>query len=80
MSDYFLELLIGIDQLINALLGGWADETLSARAWRLRGKNWAWATTRRVIDAIFFWNAPHCASAYRAEQLRLQLPPEERAP
>lgn len=29
-----MQTAIAIDQLLNALLGGFADETLSARAWR----------------------------------------------
>lgn len=28
------QILIAIDQLANAVIGGWADETLSAAAWR----------------------------------------------
>ena len=28
--------LIAVDQLVNALLAGWPDETLSSRAWRRR--------------------------------------------
>lgn len=34
MWRYLKQVLIAFDQLINALLGGWADETLSSRAWR----------------------------------------------
>lgn len=28
------QIAVAFDQLVNTLLGGWADETLSARAWR----------------------------------------------
>ena len=40
MWRYLKQVLIAFDQLINALLGGWADESLSAHAWRqhLEGK------------------------------------------
>lgn len=40
MRRYLKQVLIAFDQLINALLGGWADESLSAHAWRqhLEGK------------------------------------------
>lgn len=70
-----LQVLIAIDQLGNALLGGWADETLSARAWRLRHDlPWLW----RLIDALFFWDAEHCRMSYESERLRTQSPPEER--
>ena len=36
---YALNFAIAVDQLANALLGGHADETLSARAHRMREKN-----------------------------------------
>lgn len=28
------QVMVAVDQLVNTLLGGWADETLSARAYR----------------------------------------------
>ena len=49
------QILISLDQLANLLLAGHADETLSARAYRIsRDQNQRWP--RRVIDAIFFWD------------------------
>ena len=70
-----LQIAIAFDQLINALLGGGADETLSARAHRMRAKGhkyWGW--TAGAIDRLFFWQVDHCLSAYRAEVLRRQYP------
>lgn len=29
------QIMIAIDQLANALLGGWSDETISSRCWRI---------------------------------------------
>ena len=71
------QVLIAVDQLVNALGGGWADETLSSRAWRweLAGKR-EWP--RRLIDALFFWEPDHCCESYESERRRLQLPPELR--
>ena len=67
--------LIAVDQLINAVLGGWADETLSSRAWRLRNKHpWVY----RAIDCLFFWDPDHCYHSYQSELERRQLPPELR--
>jgi hypothetical protein len=67
--------LIAIDQLINAVLGGWADETLSSRAWRLRVKRpWVY----RTIDCLFFWDPNHCYNSYQSEVQRRQLPPQFR--
>jgi len=69
-----MQFLIAFDQLLNTLLGGMADETLSARAWRLDGISPGWSAARRLIDALFFWQAGHCEQAYLAEQQRKQLP------
>ena len=69
---------IAIDQLINTLFGGWADETISSRAHRMQGKSRKWARLRKLIDAIFFWQKNHCESAYESELQRRHLPPEMR--
>lgn len=66
------QIAIAIDQLANTLLGGMADETLSARAHRT-GSVW-----EPVIDALFFWQADHCQDAYISEKERKQLPSEYR--
>ena len=73
--DYF-QVLVAVDQLINTFIGGYADETLSARAHRrrLRGK----CGVAKVIDWLFFWQNEHCKSAYESELKRLQLPPSMR--
>lgn len=66
--------LIAVDQLANALLGGHADETLSARAWRQRHKR-RWAVTRWVLDALFRpLERDHCRLSYESEQQRRHLP------
>ena len=54
------QVLIAFDQLINARLGGWADETMSARCWRLRGLRRRYAVMVKVINAVFFWQENHC--------------------
>lgn len=67
------QVVIAFDQLLNALLGGMADETLSSRAWRARRhKYWWW--THRVINGLFFWQANHCRAAFEAEIKRRHLP------
>lgn len=74
---YSKKLLIAIDQLINALIGGWPDETLSSRAYRWeQDKQRSW--TRKLIDAIFFWENDHCYGSYLSERDGRQLPPELR--
>ena len=70
------QILVALDQLINTMIGGYADETLSSRAHRrrLRGKGGvAW-----VIDHVFFWQDEHCKTAYESELERAQLPVEFR--
>lgn len=71
-------IFIAFDQLINTLIGGMADETLSARAYRLRLVSPAWHAAQVVIDALFFWQTEHCKAAYFAEYERSQLPGEYR--
>jgi hypothetical protein len=71
------QFLISIDQVLNTVLGGWADETVSARAWRLRERSTRWKYTMLVINAIFF-DSLHCAKSYTSELTRRQLPPEYR--
>lgn len=70
-----LQILIAFDQLINTILGGMADETISSRAHRNRFKNWRWRFMRRFIDWLFFWQKDHCHQSYLAELDRKQLPP-----
>lgn len=62
------QVAIAFDQLANAALGGYADETLSARAWRTQSRLY------RVIDAIFFWHSQHCFRSFVSEFERHQLP------
>ena len=73
------QVAVAFDQLCNAFFGGWADETLSARCWRLRHLP-GWGLARLVIDggALIFRDKNHCEASYRSEVLRLQSPPEER--
>lgn len=74
--DYF-QVLIAIDQLANTLIGGFADETVSARVYRhyIKGEyKWAY----KLINALFWWQDDHCKEAYESEMNRTQLPPEFR--
>lgn len=71
---YLLNLAIAIDQLANAILDGDADETLSARAYRMQQRKqpfWGW--TAPAIDLLFFWQKEHCKQAYETE-LKRKIP------
>jgi hypothetical protein len=73
------QFLTAIDQVVNTMLGGWADETLSSRAYRMEQKGhkyWGW--TASAINKLFFWQSNHCRGAYRDERERRHLPPEIR--
>lgn len=73
------QVAIAVDQLGNALLGGWADETLSSCAYRMERDGRFWGRfTRPLIDTIFFFQHKHCEAAFIEERLRLQAPPETR--
>lgn len=80
----FKQFAIACDQLLHTLIslflsdGGWADETLSARAYRSSADSKRWETVRRVIDGVFFWQDGHCRDAYEGEQQRVQMAPEYR--
>ena len=69
--------LIAVDQLINTLLGGWPDETLSSRCYRW-ARDGVRAWPRRVVDGLFFWQREHCKSSYESEREGRQSLPELR--
>ncbi len=76
--NWALQVVIALDQLANSMIpGGYADETLSARAHRMRVKRqrvWGW--TADALDTVFFWQRGpgHCERAYLSEVRRRQLP------
>lgn len=76
MGRYLLNVLIAFDQLINTLIGGYPDETLSASAWlgeqqgRIIPK-----IMRPVIDFLFLpFESDHCRRAYESEFNHTQRP------
>lgn len=81
MKTYLQNLAIGFDQMLNTLLGGSPDETLSSRAHRQRAKGqryWGWAAG--AIDKLFFWQDGHCEQSHLSEVRRMQLHPSYRVP
>ena len=76
-----MQFILAIDQLVNTLVYssddksfGCADETLSARCWRLRNKSTFWRRGRIFVDLLFFFQKEHCFNAYKSEVLLRQLP------
>jgi hypothetical protein len=81
VKKYLLQNLIAVDQLLNTLLGGYADETLSSRSYRAErdGKLFG-KITRPIIDMVFniFGDKQHCYNSYISERDNYHLPPEFR--
>lgn len=71
------QFLIAIDQVFNTIISvkgdgfGMADETISARAWRLREKS---MFPYKFINMLFFWQNNHCRGAFNAEMQRKHMP------
>jgi hypothetical protein len=74
-----IQVLIAISQLLNACLGGDADEMLSSRAWRCRNDSAFWGSVRWWLDnasPLMWWRdagMTHCESCYWAEIDRLDV-------
>lgn len=77
MYKYFKQILIGIDQLLNTIFKGYADETLSSRAYR-DYKNGKRKWPKILLDTILWFDKNHCYESYMSEKLRRQFPPELR--
>jgi hypothetical protein len=82
MKHYVLQVLIAFDQLLCALIGGWADESLSSYAWRLERDGKWWGRLWRPVTDWFFYvitgQVDHCYQSYLAERNRAHVPPELR--
>lgn len=84
MIRFFVwQLLLALDQLVNVLFGGYADETMSSRAYRMSQRHdtslfgWRWRVCATIINGLFF-DRNHCRDAFMSERDNLQLPPEFR--
>ena len=55
------EVFVAVDQVAYSVLGGYSDETLSARSFRLGSKakridRWdQWRVSWVIVDALFYW-------------------------
>jgi len=73
---YYMSVLIALDELANAILGGWSGETISSRSYRL-WKERDIAFPMQFINFIMC-NKSHCLEAYEVEVHHDYLPKEER--
>lgn len=61
---FVYNILIAIDQLVNVLMLGDPDETISSRAGRVF-PNSIW---RKFIDKLMFWQTNHCHKAIEKDE------------
>lgn len=78
LKTYIFNILVAVDQLVNTVLAGYPDETLSSRAHRAYVADKPFKFFRYIINAIFWWQVDHCLSAYNYEKRRQDIPPELR--
>lgn len=71
--------IVALDQWVNTRLGGYADETISARSYRNRVKKKRWAFSYKLINCIFFWQDDHCKKAFENEIARMHMSKEYRS-
>lgn len=75
LNSYLGNLLVSLDQTGNAIAGGYADSTVSARVWYYSNKDYPssqiwrkkyWNGLRRIIDWAFlpFDKENHCKKAF----------------
>jgi hypothetical protein len=71
---YIWNILIAIDQLVNTVFGGQPDETISAKAYRMRVEknSFFWKNAEKVINLIFF-DEKHCEKSANSELSRKQI-------
>ena len=85
-KEWFIQVAVAVDQLANAVLRGYADETLSSRSYRMWRDKKRTGWMMHCIDALFFWQKlrpdarGHCHEAYLNEHDRQGMPPEFRKP
>lgn len=72
-------MLIALDQLVNAIFAGAADETISSRCYRgailAKEPKLKWRIAYKIVNALFF-DKLHCKTAYESEVKRRQYPAE----
>lgn len=59
--NWFHEVFVAVDQVVNAIFAGYSDESWSARSYRLGSKaarlgRWdQWRVSWVIVDALFIW-------------------------
>lgn len=85
LCAWFWQFLHALTQILNTMIPpldgtvGWADESMSARAFRAKRDGHLLGGLADVINWIFFWQDNHCKTAYESEYLRRMMAPEDRS-
>ena len=72
------QVVMALDQLLNTLLGGYAQERLSSRCWRLRGVQ-PYTAGQKTIDYValhVFRQIGHCQGSYNQQLAQAYSPAE----
>ena len=77
VKEWCYQVFIGVDQLINTILDGSADETMSSRCFRLNHIP-TYRYLELFVNVIFYplQGPDHCEHAYWKEVLGRQVPEE----
>lgn len=72
-KPYFIRVLIGIDQLLNAMLGGNPDHTISGRiGWRI-ATNKATAPEKALCWFLRLFENKHCLKSVELDEIREEI-------
>lgn len=78
---YLKRVLIALDQLLNAICGGWPDETISAVCYRKSQEkgHYGFKLLKFILDITLTpIKQDHCFESYYSEMKRSQLPEKYR--
>lgn len=84
LSAWLWQFLRALTQVGNTMIPpldgtvGWADESMSSRAFRAKRDGHQLGFMASVINCVFFWQQDHCKAAYLSEAARRQTAPEYR--
>ncbi len=62
MNQYFFGLWSAASQMVNAIIGGHPNESISGRCYGA-----PWPRFMAVVNKLFFWQVNHCRSAFTSD-------------
>lgn len=67
MGQYLRNVLVALDQLLNALAGGDPDETISSRVGKAAGRGERWGVALQSVIDWIFWRG-HCRDSEEPDE------------